>query len=65
MNTFKNLIVAEGFYFFLSSLALSSLLMSSSDEKTKIYGVLEFIATVWVTVAWILNARKDRMKNKK
>lgn len=62
MNTFKNLIVAEGFYFILSSIALSSLLISSSDEKTKIYGCLEFIATVYVTIAWIINARKENIK---
>ncbi|MDE1828606.1 MAG: hypothetical protein KGH65_05600 [Candidatus Micrarchaeota archaeon] len=65
MNTFKNLIITEGFYFIISSIALSSLLMSSSDFNTKTYGILEFIATVWVTVAWILNQRKQRQENKK
>lgn len=39
--------------------------MSSSDFNTKTYGILEFIATVWVTVAWILNQRKQRQENKK
>ena len=63
MKSLKHLMIAEGFYFLLSSIALSSLLMSSSDEKTKIYGTIEFIATVWVTVAWIINARNQRKEN--
>lgn len=55
----KHLLIAEGCYFILSGIALWFLLTSTADWNTKIFGILGFIAMVWVTIAWLVIARNS------
>ena len=58
-KSLKHLLIAEGIYFLLSSIALYFLLTSNSDFNTKFFGVLGFIAMLWVTIAWLVIARNS------
>ena len=55
----KHLFIAEGFYFVLSGIALWFLLTSTADWNTKIFGILGFVAMLWVTIAWLVIARNS------
>lgn len=61
-KSLKHLLIAEGIYFILSSIALYFLLTSNSDFNTKFFGVLGFIAMLWVTIAWLVIARNSERK---
>lgn len=61
-KSLKHLLIAEGIYFLLSSIALYFLLTSSSDFNTKFFGVLGFIAMLWVTIAWLVIARNSERR---
>lgn len=58
-KSLKHLLFAEGIYFVLSSVALYYLLTSTSDFNTKFFGILGFIAMLWVTIAWLVIARNS------
>lgn len=61
-KSLKHLLLAEGFYFILSSIALWFLLTSIADWNTKIFGIIGFVAMLWVTVAWLVIARNSERK---
>lgn len=61
-KSLKHLLFAEGVYFMLSSIALYFLLTSTSDFNTKFFGVLGFIAMLWVTIAWLVIARNSERR---